>query len=153
MNEVANFVKGGIKGCADNKLNYPPFTPRESEMHLALDLFIADAYQLSVSSPSVLYFHSTLKISLMAWCTVRPYVWMLNTNGGPTMMSTVSMGTLWSWPLRSKCWFLYTLYANDLSYDQLMLLSNLVKEWLMQVNITTMSYLPVDSLMLMVVTA
>ncbi|XP_052438648.1 sucrase-isomaltase, intestinal-like [Carassius gibelio] len=27
MNEVANFVKGGIKGCADNKLNYPPFTP------------------------------------------------------------------------------------------------------------------------------
>uniref|UniRef100_A0A9J8D258 alpha-glucosidase n=1 Tax=Cyprinus carpio carpio TaxID=630221 RepID=A0A9J8D258_CYPCA len=28
MNEVANFVKGGIKGCADNKLNYPPFTPR-----------------------------------------------------------------------------------------------------------------------------
>ncbi|RXN35304.1 maltase- intestinal-like protein [Labeo rohita] len=28
MNEVANFVKGGIKGCADNRLNYPPFTPR-----------------------------------------------------------------------------------------------------------------------------
>ncbi|XP_067246031.1 sucrase-isomaltase, intestinal [Chanodichthys erythropterus] len=28
MNEVANFVKGSIKGCADNKLNYPPFTPR-----------------------------------------------------------------------------------------------------------------------------
>uniref|UniRef100_A0A671L8G9 alpha-glucosidase n=1 Tax=Sinocyclocheilus anshuiensis TaxID=1608454 RepID=A0A671L8G9_9TELE len=27
MNEVANFIKGGIKGCADNKLNYPPFTP------------------------------------------------------------------------------------------------------------------------------
>ncbi|XP_067276076.1 sucrase-isomaltase, intestinal [Pseudorasbora parva] len=27
MNEVANFVKGGIKGCADNKLNYPPFMP------------------------------------------------------------------------------------------------------------------------------
>ncbi|XDV11576.1 hypothetical protein PO909_000477, partial [Leuciscus waleckii] len=28
MNEVANFVKGSIKGCAENKLNYPPFTPR-----------------------------------------------------------------------------------------------------------------------------
>uniref|UniRef100_A0A3P8ZUI1 alpha-glucosidase n=1 Tax=Esox lucius TaxID=8010 RepID=A0A3P8ZUI1_ESOLU len=27
MNEVANFKKGSIKGCADNKLNYPPFTP------------------------------------------------------------------------------------------------------------------------------
>ncbi|XP_043072751.1 LOW QUALITY PROTEIN: sucrase-isomaltase, intestinal-like [Puntigrus tetrazona] len=27
MNEVANFVKGSINGCADNKLNYPPFTP------------------------------------------------------------------------------------------------------------------------------
>uniref|UniRef100_A0A8C1GXB6 alpha-glucosidase n=1 Tax=Cyprinus carpio TaxID=7962 RepID=A0A8C1GXB6_CYPCA len=27
MNEVANFVKGGINGCTDNKLNYPPFTP------------------------------------------------------------------------------------------------------------------------------
>ncbi|CAM4428282.1 unnamed protein product [Leuciscus chuanchicus] len=30
MNEVASFVKGSIKGCADNKLNYPPFTPREA---------------------------------------------------------------------------------------------------------------------------
>ncbi|TRY94145.1 hypothetical protein DNTS_001828, partial [Danionella cerebrum] len=28
MNEISNFVKGGIKGCADNTLNYPPFTPR-----------------------------------------------------------------------------------------------------------------------------
>ncbi|XP_073706325.1 sucrase-isomaltase, intestinal-like [Garra rufa] len=28
MNEVASFVKGSIKGCADNKLNYPPFTPQ-----------------------------------------------------------------------------------------------------------------------------
>ncbi|XP_062242243.1 sucrase-isomaltase, intestinal [Platichthys flesus] len=28
MNEVANFKQGSNKGCADNKLNYPPFTPR-----------------------------------------------------------------------------------------------------------------------------
>uniref|UniRef100_A0A671MMG6 alpha-glucosidase n=1 Tax=Sinocyclocheilus anshuiensis TaxID=1608454 RepID=A0A671MMG6_9TELE len=29
MNEVANFVQGSSKGCAENKLNYPPFTPRD----------------------------------------------------------------------------------------------------------------------------
>ncbi|XP_066565478.1 sucrase-isomaltase, intestinal isoform X2 [Amia ocellicauda] len=28
MNEVASFKKGSAKGCADNNLNYPPFTPR-----------------------------------------------------------------------------------------------------------------------------
>uniref|UniRef100_A0AAZ3S587 Maltase n=1 Tax=Oncorhynchus tshawytscha TaxID=74940 RepID=A0AAZ3S587_ONCTS len=27
MNEVSNFMKGSIKGCDDNNLNYPPFTP------------------------------------------------------------------------------------------------------------------------------
>uniref|UniRef100_A0A671SNJ1 Glycoside hydrolase family 31 TIM barrel domain-containing protein n=1 Tax=Sinocyclocheilus anshuiensis TaxID=1608454 RepID=A0A671SNJ1_9TELE len=46
MNEVANFVKGGINGCTDNKLNYPPFTPSESQMHLQLD-YMGTLYPLS----------------------------------------------------------------------------------------------------------
>ncbi|KAJ7325169.1 hypothetical protein JRQ81_018189 [Phrynocephalus forsythii] len=28
MNEVSNFVKGSLTGCAENKLNYPPYTPK-----------------------------------------------------------------------------------------------------------------------------
>ncbi|KAF6385497.1 sucrase-isomaltase [Rhinolophus ferrumequinum] len=27
MNEVSSFIQGSKKGCSDNKLNYPPFTP------------------------------------------------------------------------------------------------------------------------------
>ncbi|NXE02350.1 SUIS protein, partial [Chaetorhynchus papuensis] len=28
MNEVSNFVQGSKRGCAENDLNYPPYTPR-----------------------------------------------------------------------------------------------------------------------------
>lgn len=30
MNEISNFVQGSSNGCAQNDLNYPPFTPSKS---------------------------------------------------------------------------------------------------------------------------
>lgn len=30
MNEVASFIPGSARGCEQNDLNYPPFTPRKS---------------------------------------------------------------------------------------------------------------------------
>uniref|UniRef100_A0A672PVR0 P-type domain-containing protein n=1 Tax=Sinocyclocheilus grahami TaxID=75366 RepID=A0A672PVR0_SINGR len=62
MNEVANFVKGGINGCTDNKLNYPPFTPSESQMHLQLDYSICLAF---FGGGMVETIRSDLSLSLM----------------------------------------------------------------------------------------
>lgn len=36
MNEVSSFVQGSQKGCKENKLNYPPFTP--GKFHLVIYL-------------------------------------------------------------------------------------------------------------------
>jgi len=30
MNEISNFIPGSTNGCAQNDLNYPPFTPSKS---------------------------------------------------------------------------------------------------------------------------
>lgn len=38
MNEVSSFVQGSKKGCNDNKLNYPPFTPGKFYLVIYLPL-------------------------------------------------------------------------------------------------------------------
>uniref|UniRef100_A0A671Y7K2 alpha-glucosidase n=1 Tax=Sparus aurata TaxID=8175 RepID=A0A671Y7K2_SPAAU len=45
MNEVANFKKGSINGCADNNLNYPPYTPRVLDEVLYSKTLCMDAKQ------------------------------------------------------------------------------------------------------------
>uniref|UniRef100_A0A8C9N3C3 alpha-glucosidase n=1 Tax=Serinus canaria TaxID=9135 RepID=A0A8C9N3C3_SERCA len=45
MNEVANFVQGSKKGCADNKLNYPPYTPRIVDRLMYSKTLCLDAVQ------------------------------------------------------------------------------------------------------------
>ncbi|XP_057203640.1 sucrase-isomaltase, intestinal [Triplophysa rosa] len=45
MNEIASFVKGSNKGCADNNLNYPPYTPRILDEVLYSKTLCMDAKQ------------------------------------------------------------------------------------------------------------
>ncbi|NXW52162.1 SUIS protein, partial [Nyctiprogne leucopyga] len=45
MNEVSNFIKGSIKGCAQNDLNYPPFTPNIVENLMFSKTLCMDAVQ------------------------------------------------------------------------------------------------------------
>ncbi|XP_064418118.1 maltase-glucoamylase [Latimeria chalumnae] len=45
MNEVANFKKGSVKGCAVNNLNYPPFTPRILDQVMFSKTLCMDAKQ------------------------------------------------------------------------------------------------------------
>ncbi|RLV82384.1 hypothetical protein DV515_00016705, partial [Chloebia gouldiae] len=45
MNEVCNFVQGSKKGCADNKLNYPPYTPRILDKVMYSKTLCLDAVQ------------------------------------------------------------------------------------------------------------
>ncbi|XP_073343836.1 sucrase-isomaltase, intestinal [Pagrus major] len=45
MNEVANFKKGSKDGCADNNLNYPPYTPRVLDEVLYSKTLCMDAKQ------------------------------------------------------------------------------------------------------------
>uniref|UniRef100_A0A8D0F190 P-type domain-containing protein n=1 Tax=Strix occidentalis caurina TaxID=311401 RepID=A0A8D0F190_STROC len=45
MNEVANFVPGSSKGCEQNDLNYPPFTPRVVDRLLYSKTVCMDAVQ------------------------------------------------------------------------------------------------------------
>ncbi|XP_041323927.1 sucrase-isomaltase, intestinal [Pyrgilauda ruficollis] len=45
MNEVCNFVQGSKKGCADNELNYPPYTPRILDRVMYSKTLCLDAVQ------------------------------------------------------------------------------------------------------------
>uniref|UniRef100_A0A8C5Q0B1 alpha-glucosidase n=1 Tax=Leptobrachium leishanense TaxID=445787 RepID=A0A8C5Q0B1_9ANUR len=45
MNEVSNFVKGSLRGCAVNNLNYPPYTPAIFERVLYSKTLCMDAKQ------------------------------------------------------------------------------------------------------------
>ncbi|XP_053807579.1 sucrase-isomaltase, intestinal isoform X2 [Vidua chalybeata] len=45
MNEVCNFVQGSKKGCAENKLNYPPYTPRILDQVMYSKTLCLDAVQ------------------------------------------------------------------------------------------------------------
>lgn len=45
MNEVSNFVRGSNKGCASNKLNYPPYTPRIKDNVMYSKTLCMDAKQ------------------------------------------------------------------------------------------------------------
>ncbi|KAM4694349.1 sucrase-isomaltase, intestinal-like [Discoglossus pictus] len=45
MNEVSSFIKGSLKGCNDNNLNYPPYTPAIFERVLYSKTLCMDAKQ------------------------------------------------------------------------------------------------------------
>ncbi|TWW77708.1 Sucrase-isomaltase, intestinal [Takifugu flavidus] len=45
MNEVSNFKKGSVKGCVDNKLNYPPYTPKILDKVMYSKTLCMDAQQ------------------------------------------------------------------------------------------------------------
>ncbi|KAM4889329.1 sucrase-isomaltase, intestinal [Thomomys bottae] len=45
MNEVSSFIQGSLKGCSDNKLNYPPFIPGIVDKLLYSKTLCMDAMQ------------------------------------------------------------------------------------------------------------
>ncbi|KAM6305024.1 sucrase-isomaltase, intestinal [Aegotheles albertisi] len=45
MNEISNFIKGSKKGCAQNELNYPPFTPNILDKVMFSKTLCMDAMQ------------------------------------------------------------------------------------------------------------